>query len=918
MSIQQDSEYSRKASSQLVGDSNPSSTGISEAQTNDRLELRKKELRSMVGEKYTDLIAAADTIINMDKRAKIIQRNFERMQDSCDVYAIQRQATKVQDLETNGQDPQDQKRRQLYVLAAMIKSLADVPEQIWHALEGHHYLQAGSLYILAQKVHDYLETEDSFLVDIDIAFPVIQRQWDAISFFRPQIIQKSVHHLRAFVLDSEDVAKILVGLMLMDGMTMKTTIETLLDMRKRVISDLIQQSIKEKSDFADQKLSRQLREIALLIRRTLVHIHDIYLPFSTSHQSLLSDYVEQMQTTFTIPNYSSNSNNHNNSNEISQQQQPDLSTSSNSIKATSSTSSLAITRLFSPSANAHLLIRYLPPAIQQYTPTFNMDDQLTTDAISAMTRQWLDDVKEELEMHLETILQPVTTTEKLLDIRARLWDLLRDDEYGNGKTFWSKVCQDLLSGQHYSIFGTLFRNCFNGHARYIVHVGCQAIVDQPSKIIWPMIEDSIHTPAKKGFQLAPAIWPNMHSTLNSDLQQNETAFSLPNQSSSSAILAFKESLTKASTEQTPLLCEMQRNYDKAWAELRLDVGAHLCYADQDDHFYSKTDADAIKSYFQDECVQANVLYIAGLNDILGKLKSHQKNGPELSIWVGRLARLICEESKELPRSLAFSMMTTEQDDNTLELKSGVGKDPIYQQTQERFYAIYRSAYEEWIELICNQFEQQLSLIWNSTIWDDRCPSISTWEHMGNADDKDNQEDIVLPTMATIAIERAIFYVCEQVQNIHSTRLDKLILQTLCQGLHGKLIKTLEAFLDKDTIVLTEKGALQLLFDVCFLDRVLQDHMCSVASLSFVSKIKEKIDPINWAVYESSYDGNVERFYLKQSLLLGVLVRTNSDTFQRTRKAMTNNQQHYNVLPVAKQISRFTLLPIGHGTSIRTR
>lgn len=62
----------------------------------------------------------------------------------------------------------DQKQQQLYILAALIKSLADVPEQIWHALEGHQYLQAGCLYTLAQKVHGYLETEESFMVDIDV------------------------------------------------------------------------------------------------------------------------------------------------------------------------------------------------------------------------------------------------------------------------------------------------------------------------------------------------------------------------------------------------------------------------------------------------------------------------------------------------------------------------------------------------------------------------------------------------------------------------------------------------------------------------------------------------------------------------------------------------------------------------------
>ena len=91
----------------------------------------------------------------------------------------------------------DTKRRYIYVIAALVKSLADVPEQIWHALENHRYLHASRLYILAKKVHEYLDQEKKrSTIDIEVAFPVIQRQWDAVSAFGPQIIQRSTHYLR--------------------------------------------------------------------------------------------------------------------------------------------------------------------------------------------------------------------------------------------------------------------------------------------------------------------------------------------------------------------------------------------------------------------------------------------------------------------------------------------------------------------------------------------------------------------------------------------------------------------------------------------------------------------------------------------------------------------------------------------------
>jgi hypothetical protein len=46
-------------------------------------------------EQYVDLIAAADTIIDMEKKANMIQQKLERMQGACDVHAIQRQAALI-------------------------------------------------------------------------------------------------------------------------------------------------------------------------------------------------------------------------------------------------------------------------------------------------------------------------------------------------------------------------------------------------------------------------------------------------------------------------------------------------------------------------------------------------------------------------------------------------------------------------------------------------------------------------------------------------------------------------------------------------------------------------------------------------------------------------------------------------------
>lgn len=64
----------------------------------------------------------------MSKDAVSVQNKLERMLDLCDVSSIRQQ---VEAQRKRSQEESNAKDRQtLYILAALIKSLADVPEQV--------------------------------------------------------------------------------------------------------------------------------------------------------------------------------------------------------------------------------------------------------------------------------------------------------------------------------------------------------------------------------------------------------------------------------------------------------------------------------------------------------------------------------------------------------------------------------------------------------------------------------------------------------------------------------------------------------------------------------------------------------------------------------------------------------------------
>jgi len=97
---------------------------------------------------------------------------------------------------------EDSELKTLQSLAAHLKLLLDCPEHFWKLLERRQYLDAAWLFLVAQVVyHSLVDEEDEEEwsdqnIDVLEQFPLVQRQWDAISGFRAQISHKATQSLR--------------------------------------------------------------------------------------------------------------------------------------------------------------------------------------------------------------------------------------------------------------------------------------------------------------------------------------------------------------------------------------------------------------------------------------------------------------------------------------------------------------------------------------------------------------------------------------------------------------------------------------------------------------------------------------------------------------------------------------------------
>lgn len=106
---------------------------------------------------------------------------------------------------------------------------------------------------------------------------------------------------------------------------------------------------------------------------------------------------------------------------------------------------------------------------------------------------------------------------------------------------------------------------------------------------------------------------------------------------------------------------------------------------------------------------------------------------------------------------------------------------------------------------------------------------------------------------------------------------------LRQQLYNGVTQVYSNFLSNiETMEISENGSLQLLFDYLFLNTVLLQDGGKRSDIGnkIIEKLQEQIDLINWASYEPYFKPCVNKFYIKQSLIFGVLTSASNETYER--------------------------------------
>ncbi|CAH0390131.1 unnamed protein product [Bemisia tabaci] len=178
------------------------------------IEKKKEELRTMVGERYRDLINAADSIKSMEVLSSKIIDDVHDLSEFCsslkEKINFRHQSSLKKNLETSDEDRRNN-------IVAQLKVIMDLSKEIWHCVDEEQFLKATLLFQLVCFMKTSLDIHHQYSLETE--FPVVKQIWQSIANFQPTIIENSENKLRSSSLALEVGCECVCSLLLLENLT---------------------------------------------------------------------------------------------------------------------------------------------------------------------------------------------------------------------------------------------------------------------------------------------------------------------------------------------------------------------------------------------------------------------------------------------------------------------------------------------------------------------------------------------------------------------------------------------------------------------------------------------------------------------------------------------------------------------------
>ncbi|MBN3313493.1 COG1 protein, partial [Atractosteus spatula] len=928
------------------------------------IEQKKEELRQMVGERYRDLIEAADTIGEMRQTciATVTNSNKEKIR-LCLSAGWKWPSVPLSPVLQS----QRQSQEKFYSMAAQIKLLLEIPERIWSAMESSQYLHATRLYLLCCHLHSLLQLGGGGpnYSPVLARFPILVRQVAAAGHFRdtighqcallvaplrsvPYRVQSS-HQCLTGKKVSVPPCSVICSLFLMSTILLES--KSLL--KGQVVSDQAIAEALVSTMLLEDSSPRQALADFLLARKASIQQLLNQPQHGAGIKAQVCSLVELMATTlyqayavFCTP-------------PEGKPMEPPLScgllfATLETVTGTAPAGMHPPPPLHWETSNSSWF-KYLPSSVTDFQPTLRtLAQPIQPEHLRDTLRQWMDTCKEDICCGISGLLVYVKSLKGLAAIRDAVWELLTSDAISQ---HWSVICQRLLE-RPLSFWEDFLQQLFLQRLQALTQEGMEEISSSSRILLTSSLRELEGQSGPGGPSRATQFEGDVASFLWSE-SPNDLLSDAAWVSVSGRSPLLKSGLSMKTQALTPCVQNFCSSLD---SKLKIKLEDLLSYLPSEQttkesaeplpvassSFDRFTDASTVEETVREHCLVCvrNILSSvrSELKAVQDKLLSSGYAGNSCLSSVLFMARL-CQSMSELCPSLKQCILGKQggpdhmvRDTSRQGRKLGKGsKAPEISPAQARWADLREElllcsmeAYRIWSSALTKALVQNFAGRLHSSSAGSILETATNWEELEIQEETESGSKVTskirLPVQPSWYVQTLLFHLCLEVNRIGGHALPKVTLQELLKGCLDRVVTEYEKLAlekhNKDpAFLMTQNRALQLLFDLRYLSVILSARQEEgKASRSHQDPriqqvcdcLEGHIDPFDLDVFTPPLNTNLTRLVQRTSVLLGLLTGTEKQFSSRGPSVGT--QEPYNILPLASSQIRFGLLPLSMSTS----
>lgn len=882
------------------------------------IEQKKEELRQMVGERYRDLIDAADTIGEMRQCSESVVQSIQDMHQYC---VRLKQGTSS--ASSCRRESQRQWQEKFYTMASQIKLLLEIPERIWSAMEASQYLQATQLYLLCCHLHSLLQLEAAtggHYSPILARFPILVRQVATTGHFRSTILLDSRSLLRGRAVSDQAIAEALVSTMLLEDSSPRQALADFLLARKASIHQLLNQPQHGAG------IKAQVCSLVELLVTTLFQAYAVFcLPPEGGSRpgegglscGMLFSILENV---------------------------------------TSTTSAAKDRKVLQEETSTDSCFKYLPPSITEFQPTLRtLAQPIQREQLRDTLQQWINTCKEDICRGVGSLLVYVKSLKGLAAIRDAVWDLLSTDSISQ---HWSTVCQRLLE-RPLAVWDDFLQQLFLKRLQAITKEETEVISASSVQLLTSAVRDlegqTIHTSsgtnngsgrgAQYELDVASFLWSESPGDLLSDAgwvsvtqrgqQHPRSSLAMKTQALTPCVQNFCSSLDAKLKARLDDLQYYLPSQDTASDSVSVKITSGPTESSSASSFNRFTDSPAVEEALRDGCV-ACVRHI--LSSIRSELAAASPDPACLSsvLFMARLCQSMGELCPNLKHCIlgkqrgseATAKGTPRQGKKLGKARAATEVSPAqanWAGLKEELLACSMEAYRIWSSALSKVLLDTFGTALHAESAGAILTTATNWEDLEIQEEAESGSSVTskirLPVQPSWFVQSLLFQLCVEVNRVGGHALPRPTLQELLQAcltqaLHHYDSLTQQALSRERAFPMTQNRALQLLFDLRYLNTTLGSRLEEGKSSrshqdprfhEVCDWLEGYIDPFDLDVFTPPLNTNLNRLSQRTSVLLGLL--TGSEKQFALRSSTVNSQEPYNILPLASSQIRFGLLPL---------